>query len=87
MLWVLQDSNNEYLLSNHNINFIKQKQMGLLNILTSVGNTLGFGGDTPPSPTPTIPPKTFLKGSDLDLDGQTPTTYADTAPENQGGRV
>ena len=38
-------------------------------------------------PTQNTTPQTFFEGSNLDLDGETPTTYADTAPENQGGKA
>jgi|TARA_R110000796_G_scaffold58648_2_gene135412 hypothetical protein len=61
--------------------------MGLLNLLTAAGSTLGFNGATPPLPTQNTTPQTFFEGSNLDLDGETPTTYADTAPENQGGKA
>lgn len=60
--------------------------MGLLNKLTDGNTSFGFGGAKPPKPL-TNTAQTFLKGSNLDLDGQTPTKYSDTAPENQGGRV
>ena len=31
--------------------------------------------------------ESLLDSSTLDLDGQRPTTYADTAPEGQAGRI
>ncbi len=63
--------------------------MGLLNLLTAAGSTLGFNGVKPTSTTTAggNNAQTFFKGSNLDLDGETPTTYADTAPENQGGKA
>ena len=63
--------------------------MGLIDKLKTVGTPFGFGG-AKPTPTTTAgknDPQTFFEGSSFDLDGQTPTKYSDTAPENQGGRV
>ena len=56
--------------------------MGLLDMLKNVGTPFGFGG-AKPTPTTTAGennPQTFFEGSSLDLDGQTPTKYSDTAP-------
>tara|TARA_R110001592_G_scaffold2199_4_gene13402 strand:- start:3619 stop:3810 length:192 start_codon:yes stop_codon:yes gene_type:complete len=63
--------------------------MGLLDKLTAGNTSFGFNGAKPTSATTAggNNAQTFFKGSNLDLDGQTPTKYADTAPENQGGRV
>lgn len=62
--------------------------MALLDMLQSIGSTLGLGGQTPPSSTPTDDSgNKYFKGSSLDLEGQTPTKYSNTAPEGQGGRV
>lgn len=63
--------------------------MGLLSKLQSGDSTLGFNGD---QPTPTTvagenTPKKHFVGSQLDLNGTTPTKFSDIAPENQGGRV
>jgi hypothetical protein len=63
--------------------------MGLLDKLKSGNSTLGLNGE---KPTPNqvaggITPNAFLEGSNLDLNGTTPETYADTAPEGQGGKV
>lgn len=63
--------------------------MGLLNKLKSGDSVLGYSGEVPPTNTTAGANgvTTFLAGSDLDLDGETPTTYANTAPEGQGGKV
>ena len=62
--------------------------MALLDMLQSIGSTLGLGGQTPASSTPTDDSgNKYSEGSSLDLDGQTPTKYSNTAPEGQGGRV
>ena len=60
--------------------------MGLLDKLTNGDTSFGFDGAKPPS-SPTNTAQTFFEGSNLDLDGQTPTKYSDTAPENHGGRA
>jgi len=58
--------------------------MGLLDKLTTQGSTLSeLDGKTPkPLPTKTVPlnPKS-LKGSNLDLDGKTPSKYTDNLPQ------
>jgi hypothetical protein len=64
--------------------------MGLLDLLYK-SNPKGQSLDgqlprsySPPSDTVEV----FLQGSQLDLDGKTPSdAYANTAPENQSGRV
>lgn len=63
--------------------------MGLLAKLQSGDSTLGFNGETPPINTVAGENGvvTLLSNSELDLDGQTPTKYSDTAPEGQGGKV
>ena len=57
--------------------------MGLLNKLTQMGTIFGFNGGTPP--TNTIAgentPNEMLQGSQLDLDGVTPSKYSDNLPE------
>ena len=63
--------------------------MGLLAKLQSGDSDLGYNGE---KPVPTTvagrnSPKTFFAGSDLDLDGATPTKFSDIAPEGQGGKV
>jgi hypothetical protein len=58
--------------------------MGLLDKLKTQGSTLsGLDGKTPiPLPPKTIPlnPKS-LNGSNLDLDGKTPSQYLDNLPK------
>tara|TARA_B100002019_G_scaffold261592_2_gene248459 strand:+ start:157 stop:348 length:192 start_codon:yes stop_codon:yes gene_type:complete len=63
--------------------------MGLLAKLQSGDSVLGYNGEVPPTNTVAgaNDPSVFFAGSQLDLDGETPTTYADTAPEGQGGKV
>ncbi len=62
--------------------------MGILEKLQSIGSTLGLGGSTPANTTPPDDSgNRYFEGSSLDLDGQTPTKYSNTAPEGQGGRV
>ncbi len=63
--------------------------MGLLSKLKSGDSTLGFDGEKP-SPTTVAgenTPKRHFVGSQLDLNGETPTKFSDIAPESQGGRV
>ena len=57
--------------------------MGLLDRLTQVGTLLGFNGGIPPTDT-TAGENTsnvMLGGSQLDLDGQTPSKYLDNPPQ------
>ena len=62
--------------------------MALLDMLQSIGSSLGLGGATPGNTPPTDDSgQRYFNGSSLDLDGQTPTKYSNTAPEGQGGRV
>jgi len=63
--------------------------MGLLDKLKSGDSTLGLNGEKPTSNTIAgqNTPKSFLEGSNLDLDGITPEKYADRVPEGQGGKV
>lgn len=62
--------------------------MALLDMLQSIGSPLGLGGAKPGN---TIPPddsgQRYFEGSSLDLEGQTPPKYSNSAPEGQGGRV
>jgi len=63
--------------------------MGLLDRLKSGQSTLGLNGEQPPINTVAGENgvATLLSRSELDLNGQTPTKYSDTAPESQGGKV
>lgn len=63
--------------------------MGLLSKLKSGDSTFGYSGEQP-VPTSVAgenTPKKHFVGSQLDLNGTTPTKYADIAPEAQGGRA
>jgi len=56
--------------------------MGLLTKLQAGDSTLGYNGEVPPTNTVAgnNTPNVFLAGSELDLDGETPTKYSDNPP-------
>lgn len=62
---------------------------GILDRLLSGGSTLGYNGIQPIANTVAGENgvQSLLSESTLDLDGLTPITYQQTAPEGQGGRV
>ena len=61
---------------------------GLLDKLLNGDSTISTNGVTPPINTVAGENgvESLLDSSTLDLDGQRPTTYAETAPEGQAGR-
>ena len=64
--------------------------MGLLDKLKSGDSTLGLNGEQPKpnSIAGQNTPAKLLGGSQLDLDGEAPsTTYSNSAPEGRGGTV
>lgn len=62
---------------------------GILNRLLSGDSTLGYNGIQPIANTVAGENgvQSLLGGSDLSLNGLTPITYQQTAPEGQSGRV
>ena len=59
--------------------------MGLLDKLTAGNTSFGFDGAKPTSTTTAggNNAQTFFKGSNLDLDGQTPTKYSTQHPKTK----
>ena len=63
--------------------------MALLDKLQNQGSNLTKLNGTTPSKYDQLSDLNPMKQPDsaLDLDGKTPSTYRDNAPENQGGKV